>query len=308
MNIHDLYSKRNKKPVDGLTYDELPEKLKVQIVHLWTNFFAQLKEDYRKQIWKAIHSILSVEFGKKTLLDDDFQRFCDSYRVEFYFEKQATLDDSLDIIEIVFKFMIKAKELYRQRNYHELQLCCEPEQAIKDLNTRFLENAVGFALEQGKIIRLDNELLHKEATIPAFNLLNSITFKNANDEFLSAHEHFRFKRNKECLTDCLKTMETIMKIICSENGWTYKQNDTAKTLIDICFKNMLIPDYLQTQFSSIRAVLESGIPTFRNKLGGHGQGTQKIKVPDHFANYMLHLTATTVHFLISCQKEIKPVI
>lgn len=306
MSIYDLYSKRNKKPIGVFTYDELPEKLKVQIVHLWTNFYNQLSEDYKEKIWKAIHSILAEEFGKKALLEDDLRRFYDSYRVEYYFEKIATLDESLDIIETVFQFMKKAKEVYRQMYYQELQLRYEPEQAIKDLNTRFFENAVGFSLEQGKIIRLDNELLHKDVTIPAFNLLNSVIFKNANDEFLSAHEHFRFKRNKECLADCLKTMETTMKIICNENGWTYNQNDTVKTLINICFKNKLIPDYLQTQYSSLRAVLESGIPTLRNKLGGHGQGTQQIKVPDHFANYMLHLTATTVQFFISCQKEIKP--
>ncbi len=307
MGIHDLYSKRNRKPVDVFIYDELPEKLKIQIVHLWTNFFAQLHEDYKKEIWEAIHSILAEEFGKKTLLADGLRRFYDSYRVEFYFENKATLGECLDIIETVFKFIRNVKEIYRQRNYIELQLHNEAEQAVKDLNTRFLENAVGFALEQGQIIRLDNELLHKEVTIPAFHLLNSITFRNANDEFLSAHEHFRFKRNKECLADCLKSMETTMKIICNENRWTYNQNDTAKILIDICFKNKLVPDYLQTQFSSLRASLESGIPTLRNKLGGHGQGTQKIKVPDHFASYMLHLTGTTIYFLISCQKEIKPV-
>ena len=68
MSIHDLYSKRNKKPVDVFTYDELSEKLKIQIVHLWTNFFAQLLEDYRQEIWEAIHSILSEEFGKKNLV------------------------------------------------------------------------------------------------------------------------------------------------------------------------------------------------------------------------------------------------
>ena len=80
---------------------------------------------------------------------------------------------------------------------------------------------MGFALEQGHIIRLDNELLHKEVNIPAFNLLNLIISKNANEEFLSAPEHFKFKRNKEYLADWLKRMETTMEIICNENRWTY---------------------------------------------------------------------------------------
>ena len=220
--------------------------------------------------------------------------------------KAKQLLKSIDIIEIVFRFIIKAKEIYQSRNYHTLQLNFEPEQAVKDLNTRFLENAIGFMFQQDKIIRVDNNLLHQEIIIPAFDIFISQTFKNANDEFLSAHEHFRHKKNKECLADCLKTLETTMKIICSENGWTYDNSkDTVKTLIDICFKNKLIPDYLQTQFSSLRAILESGIPTLRNKLGGHGGGVQQIVVPDHFASYMLYLTGTTTYFLISCQKEIK---
>lgn len=306
MAIHDIYSKRNKNKDEVFKYNDLLEKLKIQIVHIWKNFFKQLPQDFIDKAWNNIHSILCEEFGKKSLLEDDLRRFRDSYRVEFYFENKATLEECLDIIEIVFRFITKAKEVYRLAYYFDLQLNYPAEQAVQDLNTRFLENSIGFTYEQGKVIRVDNTLLHQQTIAPAFVFLNSATFRNANDEFLSAHEHFKNKRNKECLSDCLKALETTMKIICNENGWTYKQTDTAKTLIDICFKHKLIPDYLQTQFSSLRSILESGIPTLRNKLGGHGQGIQKINVPDYFANYMLYLTGTTIYFLTACQKVIKP--
>ena len=46
----------------------------------------------------------------------------ESYRVEFFFEKKATLNKSLDIIETAFKFIRKSKEIYQQINYHELQV------------------------------------------------------------------------------------------------------------------------------------------------------------------------------------------
>lgn len=305
MSIHDTYSKRNKSTPDVFSYDELTEKLKNQIVHIWNNYFDQLSTELRIEFWEYIHKILCEEFGKKSLLEDYLERYYDSYRVAFYFEKKATLEECLDIVEIIFRAIAKVKDIFLSRYYSEPRFNYSAEQAIKDLNTRFLENAVGFSFEQGKIIRVDNSLLHREVIIPVFSFLNSNTFRNANDEFLSAHEHFRHNRYKECLADCLKAFETTMKIICDQNAWAYKQNDTAKALIDICFKNNLVPNYLQTEFSSFRAQLESGIPTLRNKLGGHGQGTQQIKVPKHFASYMLYLTGTTIYFLISCQKEIR---
>jgi hypothetical protein len=60
-----------------------------------------------------------------------------------------------------------------------------------------------------------------------------------------------------------------MKIICSEKEWNYKQTDTAKTLIQIYFQSQLVLTFTQNQFTSLKSLLESGIPTIRNKLGGH---------------------------------------
>jgi len=95
-----------------------------------------------------------------------------------------------------------------------------------------------------------------------------------------------------------------MKAICHKRGWAYSQNDTAKKLIDICLVNGLVPAYLQTQVAALRSVLESGIPTVRNKLGGHGQGAQQVAVPAYFVSYVLHLTATTILFLVGAEKEL----
>lgn len=45
---------------------------------------------------------------------------------------------------------------------------------------------------------------------------------------------------------------------------------------------------------AVRSLLESGVPTIRNKLGGHGQGTDSIVVPEYFARYALNLTASSI--------------
>ncbi len=137
---------------------------------------------------------------------------------------------------------------------------------------------------------------------PVLDLLGSAKeYSGANDEFLKAHEHYRHGRYKECLVECLKAFESLMKGICQKNSWPYDKNGTSKALINVCFEKGLIPSYLQSQFSSLRSLLESGTPTIRNKEGGHGQGAEITKVPEHLASYVLHLTATNMLFLANCQ-------
>jgi hypothetical protein len=115
---------------------------------------------------------------------------------------------------------------------------------------------------------------------------------------------YRHKRYKECLNDCLKALESTMKTICEHQGWKYESTDAAKKLISICFQNNLIPTYLETQFSALRQNIESGIPTIRNKLGGHGQSSQQITVPEYFASYQLNMTASTILFLVQAENSL----
>ncbi|MEZ9347262.1 hypothetical protein AB4166_10465 [Vibrio splendidus] len=50
-----------------------------------------------------------------------------------------------------------------------------------------------------------------------------------------------------------------------------KNTATAKKLIRVVgLDNGLIPTYLQEQFNNFSSLLESGIPTIRNKEAGHG--------------------------------------
>lgn len=89
-----------------------------------------------------------------------------------------------------------------------------------------------------------------------------------------------------------------MKIICKERNWEFNQTDTAKKLIQICFRNELVPTFTQNQFTSLQNLLESGIPTIRNKLGGHGQGQVSQKVDDEMTRYGLNLTGSNIIFLV----------
>ncbi len=92
-----------------------------------------------------------------------------------------------------------------------------------------------------------------------------------------------------------------MKSICDKRGWSYGDGDAAHALIAICFDNGLIPPFWKTQFSALRSLLESGVPTARNRLGSHGQGAAPKPVPDHIAGYVLHMTAAAIVFLAAAE-------
>ncbi|PSR53875.1 hypothetical protein AHMF7605_10280 [Adhaeribacter arboris] len=304
MTIHDLYSKRNKGLPDVFTYDVISDKIKVQIQYIWDDFFEQLTKELREVIWQGIRIILLKEHGKREL-PSKYVNYTDTYdiQVRTYLDWSTDVEVCLDIIELVFKFINNVPTILKNGGYYSTKLSYSPEHAIEHLNTRFLENGLGYEFRENIIIRSDNKLLHKEIIIPTLHFLSSAKYQNANEEYLSAHKHFRHRRTKECLNDSLKALESTLKVICKLNGWKSEKGETAKHLLDLCFQKNLIPAYLANHFAGLRSSLESGVPTLRNKLGGHGQGTEKIEVPMHFASYIMYLSGTSINFLISCQQK-----
>lgn len=308
MAIFDLFSKRQKRlrgeVPDVYQYEKIPGSFRVQIVQIVDETFGKDKSAYSKRCaakaFKFIHETLCKEYGVFTLNKHSVSDYEAIYN---YFLACNDYEQTIDIIELSFQVINTQVRAEVYQDFTENKKL-DPDEAIKELNVRFRENGVGYQFESNEIIRMDSQILHSEVVKPTLKLLgNEKRFKGANEEFLNAHLHFRNGLNKECLVDTLKAFESVMKAICQKQGWLYKQTDTAKTLIDECLKNNLIPTYLQSQFSSLRNLLESGVPTVRNKLAGHGQGTKKITVTDPIASYALHLTATNILFLVGMESE-----
>ena len=288
---------------DVYQYDEIPNSLRVQVVHIINDALGDSRHGKTVEIFEFIHNALCREYGKFSLVDRKYLNTIDFVEdVEAFIVQNNNVERVIDAVEISFKLI---DTVYRNSDIAYLTRSkITPDEAIEELNARFTENGVGYQYESGEIIRVDSQIIHSEAVKPALQLLNDTRFKGANEEFLQSHEHYRHGRYKECLNACLSAFESTMKIICDKQGWSYQSRDTAKQLINICFQNNLIPLYLQTQFSSLQQNLESGVPTVRNKLGGHGQGSQQVPIPQYFAAYQLHMTASTILFLVEAEKTL----
>lgn len=308
----DIYHKRKRlrekagQP-DVYKYDQLPEELRVQVIHIWRTSLGVYKDYYGEEVlpnknWVWIHDTFCRELGLLTLeppRNNAFQKCC-----KFILD-ESDIDNVLSLIEFSFRFI----DMYwRNRFFYDkddAKATQDPDDAIDELNARFKEHGIGYQYVGGEIIQVDSQYIHTEVVRPAISLLQEAGFDGASEEFLKAHEHYRKGRNKEAIAEALKAFESTMKSICASMGWSVPPNATAKPLLDVCFSNNLIPQALSSHFDSLRSTLESGLPTVSNRLARHGQGQKKVVVPDHIAAYALHLAASNIVFLVESYVKLK---
>jgi hypothetical protein len=303
MSIFDLYSQSQQAAPARLIYDRFPKELKVQCIHTWTEFFSQdripMNElgNIRLEMAKTITMEHALSGFPGTLYQSNLLD-----KINIYFESLSEVNKSLDIVQIVC-FYMENLENYLQSQGHYWALAIRGQTAIDEINERFKRHGIGYQYSYGKIVKLDNQLLHSEAVDRTFQLLADPGYANVSEEYQTAHEHFRFGRNADTLSWSLKAFESVMKVVADQNGWAYAAGATAKPLIDLLFANHFFPPFSQTAMTGIRSFLESSIPTIRNKKGGHGSGSVVNQVPDSLAQYMLYITGSTINWIVEIQAE-----
>ena len=308
--VFETFSKRLKireragKP-DIHQYEDLPQPFRIQVIHTWGGAIGPyfVVDSWHipppsNSHWKLIHDTLARERGVFYLADKSDNPFVACQK----FLLTADTDGALDIIELSFGVIDLA---VRRQGYdadESSQVKQGADDAIEELNYRFRDHRIGYQYTDGKLIRVDSQYVHSEVVKPALSLLSEEGFSGPSEEFLNAHEHYRHGRHEEAIAEALKSFESTMKAICEVRKWAYGPNATAKPLIGVLRENELIPRELESQFTALSSVLESGLPVVRNKMGGHGQGKTPRQVPAHLASYALHLAASNIVFLIEAHR------
>ena len=315
---YELFSKRQKRIRGGVPdvyqYEVIPQELRVQVVYIWKDVWGEVKSrGFRSfgcpmHAYEYIHQTLCRRYSVFRLdKGDDF----DVAVLNFLLSTEDT-EKVLDVIEVSFRYVdqvVRNKlDVFirnsRSNGYRNPKI--SPEAAIKELNYQFRDHGVGYQYESGQIIKVDFQFIHSEAVKPALSVLSDPIYKGANEEFLNAHEHYRKRRYKECLNDCLKAFESCLKTICKKRRWHYdSEKATANDLIQIVLNQGLIPVFMESHFSGLKSALGAGLSTLRNRRAGHGQGPEKIIVPEYVAAYALHLTASNILLLAKADEEMK---
>ncbi len=299
MRMFDVFSARpeaSTKPTHDIPSTTRNRVLR-WVVELYTNKRFDLgvigRGDYNGEFWDEIHRRVLYRTGRGQL-----GSIGDSQDV-FRYLHTCSGKEFLDFLEDIFsadsffhvsigddKLIAELNGLLRLDNlpYHITRFVKE---TVTE-NERFgATRTATYTREYPKVIMKESETLHTTAIEPVLTLLQRSHFRNANSEYLAALEDYRKGDFSDCLTKCGSAFESVLKIICDRKRWSYKQTDTAGTLIKIVLSNTSLDSY----FESLLLI----VATLRNKMSSaHGAGTTAKQPARHLAQYALNATASAI--------------
>lgn len=307
--MYRLYSERL-KDAEGMPevyeYEKFSEPFRNQFFRIVKNTIEGASQNSygarSDRIVDALCSAFSQEKGLKSLVGGGYYGISSWKELEVYVDTCSD-QDFLDLMDFTFGTVMsdsglqRALHLYTDRHFVA---------AIEELNYRLKQNGLGYEFQNGVIIRKSNTVTHEQIIKPALKLLTDESFRGAEDEYLTAFEYFRNGRNKDAILNAAKAFESAIKIICLKLEYAFdEKRSTAKQLIEVLRSNSFFPDYLQEHLTTVCKALETGAPTVRNRMTGHGQGAGVERVGDEYVEYVLNLVATNILFLyrLYCKKQ-----
>ena len=225
--------------------------------------------------------------------------------LEEYVEK-STDDELLDLIDFIcstLNWLISSQNLTRYLLYETPNVI---RHAFVELNGRFKQHNLGYEVTNGQLMRIDNQTVHAQYVKPALQLLCDEEFAGAEEEYRNAFEARRVGNNKDAILNAGKCFESVMKTICERKQYNDNVgNYAASALLETLKKNNFFPPYMSNHLTNVIETLKSGAPTVRNKVAGHGQGSEITEAPDCLVDYVLGLVAVNSVLLVKLYKESK---
>jgi hypothetical protein len=301
----DVFSRRQKIRGPGYKPPIISRELRGRILLLYSEVISGrlstqgwgYAEDHSAAFFVQIHQALRLLYGRANLTD---QRQRNEAEDVMAFTNQCTAEQLFDFIEASFKLDVSSR-LFGEEN-----------QFVDALNDIFRRDAAPFQVLPGvirqesgprytsiirvafpRVLRVDEEVAHAEAVLPALSALSDPVYAGADDEFRRALQDYRAGDYTDCLGKCGSAFESVLKVLCMKNGITIQPGkDTAGNLIPpVLAKSTLDAGTFQEPLMLVARM--------RNRLSSsHGGGSEVRTVEQHVAQYALTATAAAIVLLV----------
>jgi hypothetical protein len=254
-------------------------------------------EDHSATFFAQMHQALRLLYGRANLAN---QRQRTDAEDVMAFTNECTTEQLFDFIDASFK-LDAASRIFGDEN--------EFVAALNDIIRRDgapFQVLPGVTREQPeqhyvsiirvafpRVVRVDEDIAHTEAIVPALSALADPVYAGADDEFRRALQDYRAGDYTDCLGKCGSAFESVLKVLCKKTGITVQAGkDTA---------GQLIPPVLA------KSTLDAGtfqeplilVARMRNRLSSsHGGGSSVRTVDQHVAQYALTATAAAIVLLV----------
>ena len=259
-------------------------------------------DDYTDYFWEQMHNKLEHLYGRvhlskmaTTIPGEDVLAFLQSCNADEFFdfvELSFKLDVSMRMMNDENEVVDAVNEIFRMESvpYRLTPMIKLHEKEPGPFWGSEPATIIRIA-EYPKIVRADEEIIHKEALEPALALLGNPRLEAANKEFREAINHYRKGEYEDCLTKCGSSFESVLKVLCKRKRWKYSELDTASKLLEVVFSNSNLNPFFKTPFILIA--------TIRNRLSSsHGAGNRVRNIERHIGQYGLTSTAAAIVLLV----------
>lgn len=286
---------------DVLQYDDLPVEFRNQFMYILSD------------VCNSANDELAMFLAKQYCREKGFRNLGgytihDSRTARLAFDKyidDSTTDELLDLIDFICNMLNWRIDPTKPKQYTvSYEMIYAIQRAFTELNDRFKQHNLGYEVTNGQLMRIDNQTVHAQYVKPALQLLCDEEFAGAEEEYRNAFEARRAGNNKDAILNAGKCFESVMKTICEKKKYdTSKKGDSARALLNVLKTNGFFPTYMETHLGGVVTTLESGAPTVRNQVAGHGQGSEITDAPDCLVDYVLGLVAVNSVLLVKLYKE-----
>ncbi len=304
--IFDIFSRREKP--NGAESLTIPEGARYKAFMFCNDAYGNTRapfgsgSSYVEEFWSDLHKKLQYRHGKPWLTEhgkrrqspfEDAGEFIMTCSTDHYFDFLEYIFNS----EVFFHVQRPAEDLVEELNQLiqtdnlPLFLTHFVKEEVQEPGFRGQISTVIYTRQYPRVVLKTAEVLHVQATLPVLELLRRPEYSAANAEYLAALEDYRKGDLGDAVTKAGSAFESVMTVLCKRKGWSYRETDTANTLLTTILGHVNLEPF----FKDVLLI----VATVRNRLStAHGAGAGNRVVSPQLAEFVLNATATYILLLV----------
>lgn len=152
----------------------------------------------------------------------------------------------------------------------------------------------------GEFFKLDADFVGARLVDEAHSALATFNFDGAAHEFAKARQDAVSGEPKDAILYSAKSFESVLKVL------TGLENANADSLIRALIGQGYLDDLPEAARASFGEQILKTLPSLRNRLAGHGQGSTVVQVPPVYGELALQLAAAFHNFLLAKHLQRNP--
>lgn len=254
-------------------------------------------------LWVVVEKAIKRDIGKN-YLSNHLVVGNVFLEVTGFFHQEKSAENLLTGVESVFRIVDNLGHNPYFLGYMRSSYEDHVAQQIDLFNKRCQEHLLGYAYEDGQIIRFDSTYLFENAISPSLKLLsNESGFESACKEFRVALDNFRGRRYEDANVACQRSYESVLKCLLKQMGINYHDRDMLDSLIKKVELQKFLGSAEKMQVNLLKNYLLECLPKVRNDHGAHGKGPRGEITFSRISEFCINITASTIVLLMKCYRD-----